>query len=155
MGARELLHDLGAAGFSVRVVDDTVLVKPASRLNDEMRAAIRSAKPELLHLLARPHKLTAAEADDAHRDPWTEEDIARFSTRVLLFIRRGVSATDADDLAERMHLHDVQGDGRRLCLECRHLHGRGCANSAAAGVGHDLPAELLTRPQRCSGFVEQ
>ena len=104
----------------------------------------------------RPYKLTPAEADEAHRTPWDDAAIARFVARVALFMRRGFNATDADDLAERLHLRDVQGDDRRLCLECVHLRGRPgawrCGNARAAGVGAALPRALVTLPQRCRGF---
>lgn len=106
---------------------------------------------------SRPYKLTPAEADAAHADPWDDAAIGRFVARVALFLRRGIDATDADDLAERLHLRDVQGDGRAMCLECRHLAGRPgawrCSNHRAAGIGADLPAALVTLPQRCAGFA--
>lgn len=153
MGARDLLHELDAAGFSVRVEDGSVLIKPASKLTDDQRIAIRAAKPELLSLLTtRPYRLSPAEADAAHAEPWNDAAIARFVARVALFLRRGIDATDADDLAERLHLRDVQGDDRRSCLECRHLSGRRCGNAAAAGVGAELPDALVTLMQRCPGF---
>lgn len=104
----------------------------------------------------RPYKLTPAEADEAHRTPWDDAAIARFVARVALLMRRGYSATDADDLAERLHLRDVQGDDRVLCAECAHLAGRPgawrCGNARAAGVGADLPRVLVMQPQRCRGF---
>lgn len=108
-------------------------------------------------LPARPHRLTAAEADEAHAEPWDEAAIAKFAQRVVLLLRRGVDAADADDLAERMHLRDLQADDRRLCVECRHLAGHAssawrCGNHASAGAGRDLPADLVLQPQRCPGF---
>lgn len=63
----------------------------------------------------------------------------------------------ADDLAERLHLRDVRGDDRRLCVECIHLAGRPgawrCSIHRAAGVGRDLPTAWVTLPQRCPGFA--
>jgi hypothetical protein len=103
----------------------------------------------------RPYRLTAAEADAAHAEPWDDAACGRFVARVSLFLRRGIYATDADDLAERLHLRDLQGDDRRLCLECAHLverNGRRCGNARAASVGRDLPADLATLLQRCHGF---
>jgi hypothetical protein len=108
----------------------------------------------------RPYRLSRAEADVAHAEPWDDAACGRFVARVALFMRRGIEASDADDLAERLHLRDVQADDRRLCLECRHLAGRSgtwrCGNHRAAGlalpeVGRDL-AGLL---QRCAGFGTQ
>lgn len=100
----------------------------------------------------RPYSLTPAEANAAHAEPWDDAACGRFVARVTLFMRRGINATDADDLAERLHLRDVQGDARRLCLECAHLNGRRCGNARAAGVGRDLPGDLVTTLQRCPGF---
>lgn len=105
----------------------------------------------------RPYKLTPAEGDAAHAEPWNDAATARFVARVSLFLRRGINATDADDIAERLHLRDVHGDDRVLCVECVHLSGRAgawhCGNHRAADVGRDLPAALTTTMQRCAGFV--
>lgn len=104
----------------------------------------------------RPYKLTPAEADAAHAEPWSDDQIAAFVARVSLFMRRGQSAADAVDLAERLHLRDVRADDRRLCIECAHLAGRPgawrCGNHRPAGVGAALPRALVTLPQRCRGF---
>lgn len=105
----------------------------------------------------RPYKLTLAQGDAAHPETWHDAARARFVARMGLFMRRGIDATDADDLAERLHLRDVEGDERRLCVECEHLAGRAssgwrCGNARAAGVASDLPAELVTMAQRCAGF---
>ncbi len=70
MGARELLHQMAEAGFSVEADGDKLLVRPASKLTDELRAELRAAKPELLRLLERPYKLTAADGEAAHAEPW-------------------------------------------------------------------------------------
>ena len=104
----------------------------------------------------RPFRLKPAEGDAAHAEAWDDAAIARFVARVALLMRRGINATDADDLAERLHLRDVQGDDRALCVECRQLGGRAgawhCGNHHAADVGRDLPAALVTTMQRCAGF---
>jgi len=155
MGARELLHELAGAGFSVEAAGDKLVIRPASKLTDELRAELRAAKPELLALL-QPYKLTQVEADAAHAEPWDDAAIGRFVTRVSLFLRRGVNATDADDLAERLHLRDLQGDDRRLCLECSHLSGRRCGNHVRAGLySAEVSRELATLPQRCPAFSGQ
>jgi hypothetical protein len=54
MGARELLERLRAAGFGLEVTDGGRLaVRPASRLTDEQRAAIRAHRDELAAALRR------------------------------------------------------------------------------------------------------
>lgn len=162
MGASDLLSDLLRAGFSVEAHGDRLLIRPASKLTDELRGDVRTAKSELLALLlvspARPHKLTPIEAAEAHAKPWDDAAIARFQARMALFLRRGIAPVDANDLTERLHLRDVHGDDRALCVECRHLVGRAgdwrCGNHRAAGVGRDLPAVLTTTMQRCPVFVD-
>lgn len=61
MVAADLLNDLRTSGFTLRVRGDSLHVAPAERLTDDLRAAIRANKPELLALLARP-----AEGDWVH-----------------------------------------------------------------------------------------
>ena len=60
--------------------------------------------------------------------------IALFVARVGLFMRRGLNATDADDLAEQPYLRDRQGDDRRHCLECNHFRVGRCSNHRHAGL---------------------
>lgn len=106
----------------------------------------------------RAYRLSDGDAAEAHAMPWDDDQIAAFVARVSLFMRRGQSAADAVDLAERLHLRDVRADDRRLCIECAHLAGRPgawrCTNARAAGVGSELPRGLATRLQRCGGFQE-
>ena len=52
MGAHDLLADLADVGVTVTVDAGRLVICPASRLTDPMRAALREAKPELLVLLA-------------------------------------------------------------------------------------------------------
>jgi len=159
MGARELLHNLADAGLSVTADGDRLVIRPASKLTDDMRTALRQAKPELLALLAhpnRPHKLTPAEADAAHAELWDDAACARFVARVALFLRRGLNATDADDLAERLHLRDVMADDRVICAECTHYRPGRCGNHRQAGLqSADVGRELAVRLQRCPAFEEQ
>ncbi len=59
MAARDLLHQMLAAGFTLGQAGDKLLVTPADRLTDELRASLRACKAELLALLAG--------VDDDHR----------------------------------------------------------------------------------------
>lgn len=106
---------------------------------------------------ARPYRLTPAQADRAHAVPWDDEACSVFITRVTLFIRKGLDVGDADDLAERLCLRDLDADNRALCLECTGLVGTAstgwrCCRPRAAGVAAALPAELVTQLQRCPAF---
>jgi hypothetical protein len=157
MGARELLANLSDAGIHVVAESRRLVVRPASKLTDAMRAALVQVKPELLALL-EPRKstysLAQAESDVAHADSWDDATIARFEARVSLFRRRGMDAPDADDLAERLTLRDTQGDDRRLCLECLHIQAGRCTNHREACLqGPEVGRDLTNRLQRCPGFA--
>ena len=54
MGARELLEDLTDAGLCIEADSDRLVVGPASKLTDDLRARLRAFKPELLALLLAP-----------------------------------------------------------------------------------------------------
>jgi hypothetical protein len=111
MGARDLLADLSAMGVTVVVQGSDLLVRPWSLVSRELRQALRVVKPTILELLAapsRPYRLTAAELDLAHADPWDDAAIARFQARVGRLLQLGHSEQDAEDLAERLHLREVK-----------------------------------------------
>ncbi|MBP6252006.1 MAG: hypothetical protein KA387_04585 [Rubrivivax sp.] len=129
--------------------------RPAGAAPAELPAPAARAWPKAAD--SRPYRLAQAAGDAAHAEPWNDGAIARFQARVAAFRRRGFTEHDADDLAERSHLLDVQAEGRALCLTCRHLAGAvatgwRCGNHRAAGVARDLAPELVTLAQRCPGF---
>jgi hypothetical protein len=106
----------------------------------------------------RPYRLSRGEGDAAHQREWDDGACARFEARTAAIQRRGFNAQDAEDLGERMHLLDVQAEGRVLCLGCGHLRGSArigwrCGNHTQAQVGRELPLALVTQPQRCLGFA--
>lgn len=133
MGARDLLHDLAGAGLSVTAHGDQLVIRPASKLTDDMRAALREAKAELLALLA---------GDAKHS--------ARVRARLL---RWGWPAPEAEAMAERLVRRDREADDRVSCAECAHYRPGRCGKHPRAGlhspgVARDLAAML----QRCPGF---
>ena len=155
MGARDLLQELSAAGVSVVASGNSLVVRPASRVTDNMRSALRTAKPELLALLAKPPVRPRPTNEPCSQPAWSEREIETFSARVLLFVRRGLSPTTADDMAERMTWRDRDGDDRRTCIECRHLSRDARCTLARAGklIGIDRALEPIpTLLQRCDGF---
>ena len=177
MGAPDLLQRLRGSGFALSLTDDGgVKVAPASALTDDYRQAIRANRAELVTLLRsgaarstapaarstapaespRPYRLAKTDADRCHWPPWGEPEIQAFVARVALFIRRGVTATDADELAEALTLRDRDGDDRGLCIECRHLDRDGRCAMARAGQLHGVDRRfepLRTVLQRCEGFT--
>jgi hypothetical protein len=93
----------------------------------------------------RSQRLTT-EAETAHREPCDDVVIARFQRRLTLLLQRGLNEQDADDLAERLHLRDVDRDDRRMCFECSSCRTNRCSVSEVF-----LGAQL----QRCPQFKEQ
>ena len=103
----------------------------------------------------QPYRLTPAQGDAAHAEAWDDGAIARFEARVQRLARLGFAADDADDLAERLHLRDVEGDHRALCVECQHYRPGRCGNySAAMLCVPELARDLATTMQHCAGFKE-
>lgn len=151
MGACELLHDLAGAGFHITAEADRLVIRPWSKLPDDMREALRHAKPELLALLRGI--ACAPEALDLAAVAWTDADIARFLDRRARLLRWGWAEPDAETLAERLVKRDREHDGRVSCTDCGHYRQGRCGNHKAAllhspEVGRDLAAML----QRCPGF---
>ena len=101
---------------------------------------------------ARPFKLTLVQGNAAHADEWDDACIARFQDRAHRVARLGFAGNIADDLAEQLHLRDVTGDDRSLCVECGHFRRGHCGNHRAAGLrSPELSDELATTMHRCSG----
>lgn len=88
-------------------------------------------------------------------------EIDIFKARLARFAIVGISNIEAERLADNLVTRDRDADDRRLCMECRHLSGRGarrCGNWQAAGISLkarevELPADLLRQFQYCNGFA--
>ena len=92
-----------------------------------------------------------------HTQAMNTGEIDTFTARLGMFTDKGVSYEDAERLADALLIRDREGDDRRLCLECAHLHGPGslrCSNVQQAGMACDgLARDLVVILQRCSGFA--
>ena len=109
-------------------------------------------------------EIPVANPPTTDRTPWAwqqsssmqeEQEHDRHMARQYLFCQRGASAQDALHLADSLVSRDRSDDDRRLCLECRHLHGAGpyyCGNARAADWPTDLPRNLVQILQRCHGY---
>lgn len=77
---------------------------------------------------------------------WTAAEVARFVRRAGVFRQEGLSAGQAERLAEQMLHRDRPGSGddRRVCFECKHLRP-----NARCRPGH-MPLRFVL--QRCDGF---
>lgn len=158
MGATDVLRSIADAGLTVKVHGRKLVIRPGSLLTDDLRAAIKSAGPELLAMLTseppRPFALSAEDRARAHDVPWADFEITLYVGRMTLFMRRGLNATDANDLAEQRHFRDLVLDDRVSCIECNHYKPgttRACGNVQAAGVRECGPA-TATMLQGCEGF---
>lgn len=104
---------------------------------------------------ARPYRLTLDQADRAHAVAWTEVEILRFRHRQFRLQRLKFSPADAEDLAERLHLRDIDDDDRVACIECRHLRRGCCYRDETAQIHSEtLPVAFTATLQRCRGFSE-
>lgn len=85
------------------------------------------------------------------------QEVDTFSARAERFINRGLSLDDAERMAGELVRRDREGDDRRLCLECSHLHGAGrwrCGNWQAGDVAPNrLACDLVLMLQRCPGYT--
>lgn len=114
MGAREMLHELAAAGVEVAVVGDKVRVQPAIRLTDQHRLALREAKTEIISLLSAAAILADLEA--------FEERAA------ILEFDAGMPRADAEVMAAAMLAAPAGADSRPYKL----TRGEGDAAHAEA-----------------------
>ena len=90
----------------------------------------------------------------AHAEPWAEAVIARFQARAAAIQRHGHAEQDAEDLAERLHLRDVEREPMVMCVECSHYRAGRCGNYRAAGLHvPELARGITVMLQRCPGFV--
>ena len=149
MGARKLLSDLAGAGLSVTADGERLVIRPASKLTDPMRAVLRDAKPELLALL---RGVAGATEDRALPSiGWTDADIARFLDRRARLMRWGWAEPEAEALADRLVRRDREQDERVSCTDCKHYRPGRCDNHQRAGltvadVGRDWAALLQHCP---------
>lgn len=149
MGAQELLAKLADAGIHIEPAPgERLLLRPASRLTDQLRAAVRAEKPALLAVLrAMP---------PACPDPEVDSEALLRARRDRL-LRWGWALAEAEAMAERLARLDFERaaeevDDRVLCIECTHYRPGRCENHRRARLAHhDVGRDLATLLQRCPG----
>lgn len=182
MAAAELLADLIGAGFEVSGDGDRLMIRPASRLTDEQRAAIRRDKLALLGLLtvtpivdagvaagaggeSRPSAATAATAVLPAAPPAAADPVAGMLAAIQIRTARrdrliccGWPEAEADEVLDWLARGGGRGgsDDRRCCVfDCAHYRPGRCGNWRRAGLGSPGPGrDLAVMPQRCPGFRE-
>jgi hypothetical protein len=83
--------------------------------------------------------------------PATGQELSRMAARTEAFERMGLSAPEADALADLLHLRDREGDDRHLCIECVHIRASGVGWRCAAL--RPIPSAWVARQlQRCPTF---
>jgi hypothetical protein len=88
----------------------------------------------------------------SHYTPATAEELERMVARVERAEAIGLSAREADAIADRLHLRDREGDDCRLCIECGWLRADATGWRCAA-IRAPIPREwVATQLQRCPTF---
>jgi hypothetical protein len=168
MGAPDLLQWFRRDGFALSLLPSGGLaVRPASKLTEAHRQALKDHKAAIVDLLDGPPTVSS-EADellDADRHCWplttamNTVEIDVFTLRLHLFTLRGLDDTEAESLADGLVVRDREADDRGLCLECAHLRRDAgmwkCNQRQRAGQAvADVPGDLVKLLQRCDGFKE-
>jgi hypothetical protein len=175
MGARDLLNDLIAAGLVVESESGNLVIRPASKLTDDLRIRVRDNKPALLVLLAEAGPKKMAGAVPPRQDRCCElgaaagrlrgepdvgktlvSDDPRTAARRERLIHWGWPKAEADALADRLARRDREVDGRVSCTDCSHYQPGRCGRHRLAGlnsseIGRDLAGTL----QLCAAFTEK
>lgn len=152
MGAADLLRELHSAGLQVSVNGPNLVLRPAGKLDGELREAVLRAKPELVRMLTPPDPADATIGAEPGAPAWSAQDIERYLARRARLVRWGWAAADAAEFAARLTRRDLEaGDDRRACVECSHYAPRGhCARHRAALLdSREIGRDLAVLPQRC------
>jgi hypothetical protein len=90
----------------------------------------------------------------SERRPWGDAEFRRFAFRVGLFMRRGLPAAEAEQLADMLAARDQARDERRLCLECgQRQDDGGCAAARRGAIPGQRRMVCLPLLQRCEAFA--
>jgi hypothetical protein len=173
MGAFDILHHLRERGLTVEPGEPgRVIVRPASKLTDDLREQIRAHKAEIIDRLAADRAAAPAHQAREQRQPhddlprltpeqvraligWDDAEIAQAGRYMRQADRHGFDLDLAERITDHLMLRDRQRDDRRMCLECSHLDRSGRCSAARAGrlpgAGRDLqPVKVAL--MRCPGF---
>ncbi len=102
--------------------------------------------------------MNAASEPLLYMPEWNDAQIKRAMFRIPLFMRRGLTETQAHWWADRLANRDYERDDRRICLECSSLQRGGkCwqvqqGNMRGVSPKHEPVTTIL---QRCSYFSWQ
>ena len=157
-----IVEAIHAAGLTLTATQDRrIKIVPADRLTSELASLIRANKSALVDWLQAANDPASGDPDrwcwPAIQDldaPMNPGEVETFTARVLLFMRRGMKARQAEEQADKLKRRDRQGDDRRACIECQRLNAaRACTAWRQAAIGGpQVGGDLLTLLQRCPAF---
>jgi hypothetical protein len=144
----DVLAEAARLGVSIRpggAPGKLKLTGPAEAVK-QLLPLVERHKAELLGALAEQRLIANGYL------PATDAEIARMAVRTEAFERMGLSAPEADALADLLHLRDREGlRDMHLCLECAWLRADATGWRCGA-LRQPLPRELVIRLQRCPTF---
>jgi hypothetical protein len=122
--APAIIDTLSAAGVTATLTPSgAISVAPASRFTEELRHLIRASREDLRGWLQAAND--PGQGSDFQSDPldapMSPGEVEAFTARVLLFMRRGLTASRAEALADKLKRREREGDNRRACIECQRL----------------------------------
>ncbi|MDR2991185.1 MAG: hypothetical protein LBU72_04530 [Burkholderiaceae bacterium] len=163
--APAIIDTLSAAGVTATLTPSgAISVAPASRLTEELRRLIRAGREDLRGWLQAANDPTSFDffrpikGSDFKSSPWdapmSPGEVEAFTARVLLFMRRGLTASRAEALADKLKRREREGDDRRACIECQRLSAhRTCTAWRQAGLTGNRVDPLFAELQRCPAFA--
>jgi hypothetical protein len=145
----DVLAEAARLGVSIRpggAPGKLKLTGPAEAVK-QLLPLVERHKAELLGALAEQRLIASGYV------PATGQELSRMAARTEAFERMGLSAPEADALADLLHLRDREGpQDMHACAECGWLRadreGWRCAS-----LRQSLPRDLVIRLQRCPSFL--
>ena len=141
-------------GFQKKTLINQVLISTETPETPETSKNTDSRKnSQILHKTGALKPATEPQDFDRwcwpHGEAMSRREIEVFMKRDSQFQRRGMSAEEAEKLADKLVKRDRDDDDRRLCLECQNLTGRpGAWRCGQQRVGSDC----VLLPKRCDSF---
>jgi len=131
MGAPDLLQALRTEGLNVQVDGERLLVSPAERITEEIRAMIRTNKAALLEALSRSEIYSSV-----------QESIA-VSTAPVVHLRLMLQQDDGTRIEAILAIPEARYDGMRV-LELLERHRMAGTTRVISVVEHEDVREEIT-----------
>jgi hypothetical protein len=154
----DMLAEAARLGVSIRpggAPGKLKLTGPAEAVK-QLLPLVERHKAELLEILTERQAAPELPKPDprliaSDYVPANGQELVRMLERVQRGEALGLSAREADALADLLHLRDREGDDRHLCIECQRVRASGVGWRCAA-LG-PIPSEwVVSQLQRCPTF---